>query len=106
MLKLRISELRKERRVTQEELAQFLKITNKAYSAYETGRNQMNYETLCLLADYFDVSTDYLLGRCDAIPSFLDEEERELINRYRLLDERGKKSVQAVTLYEYSQAGE
>jgi len=103
MLKLRISELRKEKRVKQDEVAGFLKITNKTYSAYETGRNQMNYETLCLLADYFEVSTDYLLGRNDDMPSFLNEEERTLIDRYRDLDERGKQSIQNNISFELSQ---
>ncbi|MCL2699746.1 MAG: helix-turn-helix domain-containing protein [Defluviitaleaceae bacterium] len=80
-----------------------MKITNKTYSAYETGRNQMNYETLCLLADYFEVSTDYLLGRNDDMPSFLNEEERTLIDRYRDLDERGKQSIQNNISFELSQ---
>ena len=49
---------------------------------YETGKRQMNFETLCLLADFYEVSTDYILGRQDAVPSFLDEEERTLIEQY------------------------
>jgi transcriptional regulator with XRE-family HTH domain len=103
MRNLRLSDLRKKKGVTQEEVSAYLKITNKTYSTYETGRNQMNYETLCLLADYFEVSTDYLLGRQDAVPSFLSEEERELINDYRTLDERGKLSVQSNISFEATQ---
>ena len=94
MLNLRIAEMRKKKGVTQDEISKYLKITNKTYSAYETGRNQMNYEILCMLADYFEVSTDYLLGRQEALPSFLSEEERGLVERYRALDMRGKQSVQ------------
>ena len=64
----------------------------------------MNYETLCLLADFYGVSTDYLLGRIDSIPSFLDEEERLLLGRYRVLDKRGKESVKTTLDFEYSHA--
>jgi hypothetical protein len=62
----------------------------------------MNYETLCLLADFYSVSTDYLLGRQDAVPSFLDEEERTMIERYRTLDRRAKDAVQNSLVFEYT----
>ena len=104
MLNLRISDLRRKKGVTQDEVSKYLKITNKTYSTYETGRNQMNYETLCLLADYFEVSTDYLLGRQESIPSFLSEEERAHIERYRVLDERGRKTVNTLLELEYALA--
>ena len=64
----------------------------------------MNYETLCLLADYFEVSTDYLLGRQDALPSFLSEREREVIERYRGLNEYGRETVEHVLAFEYARA--
>ena len=104
MIGLRISELRKKKGVTQKDVANFLGVTNKTYSAYETGRNQMSYEMLCKLTDYFDVSTDYLLGRCENMPSFLSESERELVDCYRTLDERGKKSVQNNMSFEVNQS--
>jgi transcriptional regulator with XRE-family HTH domain len=71
---------------------------------YETGKRQMNYETLCLLADFFEVSTDYLLGRQDAIPSFLDEEERSIIAQYRALGEHSKDAVKNSLAFEYSRS--
>jgi len=104
MLNLRIAKMRKEKGVTQEDVANFLKITNKTYSAYETGRNQMNYETLCLLADFFEVSTDYLLGRQDAIPSFLNEEERIIIEQYRALDEYAREGIKNSLAFESSRS--
>jgi transcriptional regulator with XRE-family HTH domain len=103
MLHLRLLEMRKEKGISQIELAKHLKISNQAYSLYELGKRQMNYETLCLLADYFGVSTDYLLGRQDAIPSFLTEEERGIIERYRTLDGRGRQTVQNTIEFEASQ---
>jgi transcriptional regulator with XRE-family HTH domain len=106
MLKLRISEMRKKKGLTQDEVAAFLKITNKTYSAYETGRNNINNETLCLLADFFEVSTDYLLGRQDSIPSFLSEDERNIIKQYRALNKRTQDGIKNSLVFEYSRTAE
>lgn len=59
----RIRELRKERRLAQKSIADYLGITRQAIAAYENNKREPGYETLCKLADYFNVSTDYLLGR-------------------------------------------
>ena len=104
MLHIRLLELRKKKGVTQAVIAKMLKITPQTYSLYETGKHQMNYETLCLLADFYEVSTDYLLGRQDAVPSFLSEEERRIIESYRTLDERGRQSVEHTMSFEVLQS--
>jgi transcriptional regulator with XRE-family HTH domain len=101
---LRIAEIRHKRGLSQAQVAQRLNITNQAYSLYETNKRQMNYATLCMLADLFEVSTDYLLGREDAIPSFLNEEERHILEQYRELDKRGKDSMKATLEFEHSYA--
>lgn len=106
MLSLRIAEIRNAKKLTQADLARHLKITQQTYSAYETNKRQMNYETLCLLADFFEVSTDYLLGRQDAMPSFLNAEERTIIERYRALDEHAKDGIQNSLAFEYARASE
>ena len=95
MITLRLAGLRNKKGVSQAQLAEYLKITHQAYSLYETNKRQMNYETLCLIADFFEVSTDYLLGREEAIPSYLDDEESYLIERFRVLDNRGKENIKA-----------
>ncbi len=105
MLNVRLLELRKKKGLTQAEIAKLLKITPQAYSLYETNKNNISNETLCMLADFFEVSTDYLLGRQEAIPSFLNEEERALIEQYRTLDDRAKDNVKNTLNYEYSRAG-
>ena len=104
MLSLRIAEIRNAKNLTQADLAQYLKITQQTYSAYETNKRQMNYETLCLLADFFEVSTDYLLGRQDSIPSFLSEEERRIIDQYRALNKYSKDSIKNNLAFEYSRS--
>jgi len=102
MIASRISEIRQQRGLTQADVAKHLKVTQQTYSAYETDKRQMNFETLCMLADFFEVSTDYLLGRQDAIPSFLSEEERVMIAQYRTLGEHAKDTVKNSLAFEYS----
>lgn len=101
MLYLKLYELRKSKGLTQSDMAKLLKITPQAYSLYETNKNNISNETLCILADFFEVSTDYLLGRQEAIPSFLNEEERQIIEQYRTLDSRAKDSVKNTLSFEY-----
>ena len=102
MFYLRLAELRNKKGLSQSELAADLKLSRQAYSLYEINKRQMNYETLCLLADYHGVSTDYLLGRQDAIPSFLNEEERTIITQYKALDEYARDTVKNIMAFEYS----
>lgn len=49
--------------LTQEELAQKLGITRSRVGMYETGKREPDFETLELIADFFNVDIDYLLGR-------------------------------------------
>jgi len=102
MIFTRIAELRKQKKILQADVAQHLYISQQTYSSYETGKSQMSFETLCILADFFEVSTDYLLGRQDSIPSFLNEEEREIIEQYRSLKGYSKDAVKNCLSFECS----
>jgi len=102
MIVSRISEIRQQKGLTQADIAKHLKVTQQTYSSYETGKRQMNFETLCMLADLFEVSTDYLLGRQDAIPSFLSEEERVIVAQYRALGGHAKDTIKNSLAFEYS----
>ncbi len=61
----RLRELRKEKGLTQIELAKILNVSDRSVGFYETGERDPDTETLKKLADYFDVTIDYLLGRSD-----------------------------------------
>lgn len=99
----RLIELRKSRGLKQYDLAQYLKITRQAYSAYESDKREMDFKSLCLLADFYDVSTDYLLGRYEVNPLVTEAaDEIEVVRDYRLLDERGKENVKATLAFEVS----
>ena len=58
-----IRELRLEKGITQNELSNYLGLTPKMVSFYELGERFPPYDIINKLADYFNVSTDYLLGR-------------------------------------------
>lgn len=62
---MRLRELRRQKGITQLKLAMDLSMNQNNISRYETGRLQADYGTLIRLADYFDVSVDYLLERTD-----------------------------------------
>ena len=61
----RICELRKKSGLSQKELGQAVGLSHKAISTIESGSRSTTFEKLILLAEYFHVSTDYLLGRSD-----------------------------------------
>lgn len=61
----RVRELRQEAGMKQREMADVLGIKLRSYQNYEGGERRPDYEGLVALADYFDVTTDYLLGRTD-----------------------------------------
>lgn len=65
MLNIRLRELRHNKNLSQADVAEFLRISRQAYNFYETGKREPDNETLQKLASFFDVSTDYLLGRTD-----------------------------------------
>lgn len=58
-----LRKLRISKGLQQKELAPLLNIKISTYCQYETGKRQPDYDTLKKIADYFEVSTDYLIGR-------------------------------------------
>ncbi|MBE7014983.1 MAG: helix-turn-helix transcriptional regulator [Ruminococcaceae bacterium] len=62
---MRLKELRIKRKISQLKLAMDLGLNQNSISRYEKGIREADYQTLVLLADYFNVSIDYLLGRTD-----------------------------------------
>lgn len=61
----RLLSLRKSANISQRTLAKELDLTNPAITYLETAQRSPSFEVLCSLADYFDCSVDYLLGRTD-----------------------------------------
>lgn len=62
MFSERLKSLRNRKGLTQGELAEKLCISRSALSLYELGKREPDFDTLCLIAKYFRVSVDYILG--------------------------------------------
>lgn len=65
MLGERLTRLRKEKKLTQESLSKKLNIPRTTYAGYESNRREPDIDTLLKLANFFDVSLDYLTGNSD-----------------------------------------
>ncbi len=61
----RLIEQRKLNKITQRQLANLLNISQPSYIRYENGTSEPTLENLVKIADCFDVSVDYLLGRVE-----------------------------------------
>ena len=62
---MRLKELRLARKMSQQRLAIELSMAQNTISRYENGEREPGIDELIRIADYFDVSVDYLLGRSD-----------------------------------------
>ena len=101
----RIAQLRRERHLNQIGLAMKLNISQYMVSAYETGRHQPTMDMLIELADFFNVSIDYLVGKSDIryraeklIYDNLQEKEVELLNIFRGLTREKREQAIGVLL--------
>ena len=61
----RLREIREDRDIKQKDIAKILNVSQNTYSQYENGIIQLTAESLIKLADFYNVSVDYLLGRTD-----------------------------------------
>lgn len=86
--------LREEKGVSQTDMAKYLKISRQAYNYYELNKREPSYDTLKALAEYFNVTTDYLLGLSNSksshaelseIDALSDESKKELEKYIQLL---------------------
>lgn len=90
MLKDNLKVLRESKGLTKKQVATGVGITDRAYIAYEYGERDVSTETLSKLADFYGVTTDYLLGREPAPDPFADlnlnkESEEDVIDKYMSL---------------------
>lgn len=89
----RLSKLRKTKNISQYELADRLGFSRGQLANYEQGKREPDYNTLCKIASYFDVTVDYLIGHSDS-PYFNKVEDsftkdiekgmlaKDLLNKY------------------------
>lgn len=90
-MSIKLKELRIEKNVKQQDLAILLDITRQSYSRYELGIAEPNIESLIKLANYFDVSLDYLVGReFNNEFGYLDDTEKNLLSLFRQMTKENK----------------
>ena len=75
---LRLKELRKQNRLTQQQLAEMLGVTQAALSGWENEKFGIDNGSLLKCAKIFDVSIDYLLGRQEQLPELNSKDKREI----------------------------
>ena len=63
---IRLREIRIKSGKTQKEIAEVLKMQLRSYQFYEEGKAEPSIKKLIALADFFDVTLDYLMGRTDS----------------------------------------
>ena len=61
----RLAELRNDADIGQKEIGVLLKINQRTYSNYETGKREIPVHHLIVLADFYHTSIDYIVGRSD-----------------------------------------
>ena len=93
MLSDNIKKARLARGLTQQNASELLGISSSVYSRYETGNRMPPLDMFEKMADVFDVSCDYLLGRENVIGTMLTEYEKELIEAFRSADMRAREDA-------------
>ena len=98
----RFREILSESGKMQKDICADLGISKQKLSKWKTGYNEPNFDDIIMLAKYFDVSADYLLGLSDdlgapipAPASALPADEKELLDLYRQLNYEGKQRLLA-----------
>lgn len=77
---IKINDLRKERNISQKELAKYLNVSQAQISKYESGANEPDLATLIKIADFFNISIDELLGHKSPNYHNLSQKDLDEIN--------------------------
>lgn len=87
MISENLKQLRKLKNKTQKQMAKLLNVSQNAYCKYELGATEPNIDTLKFLANYFDVSVDYIVGNDIKDKTVYTEEQRQIFNMVVNLNE-------------------
>lgn len=91
---MKMKELRKQANLTQEEISKIFNITQKTYSNYENEITQPDIKLLINLADYYNVSLDYLIGRNYKNEiGYLEDHQIDFIKAYLCLNEANQRNT-------------
>ena len=86
----RLKNLRNSRRLSQKDFAQALDVSQQTVASWENGRTEPSNAALTAIADYFNVSADYLLGRDTSTAPSLSDEQKKLLSGFDTLNSAGR----------------
>ena len=89
----RVSSLRKDYELTQKELSDRIGMNQSVLNRIEKGTRPLRDDELIAIADYFNVSADYLLGRKNINKASLSNEQKRLLKGFEELNAGGKKII-------------
>ena len=90
----RLKDLRIARQISQKDFAKRLGVSQQTVASWEVGRTEPANDALKNIADYFNVSTDYLLGRDNLNRNaLLSNEQKKLLRGFDGLNDEGKKAI-------------
>lgn len=86
---MKLKELRNQKKISQQEIAKILNVTQTTYGRYELEISEPNINTLCNLADFYNVTIDYLIGRnfINDI-GYLSEQQKTAVELIKQLNEK------------------
>ena len=116
----RLKQLRKEKGMTQLDLAQALGVSGGTVAMWETGKRKPQFETLAKLCDLFDTNSSFLMGSSEDPSSerlsdddieqlgawAVEEDYEDVIRKYSLLDDFGQKAVDGLLRAEFARCQE
>lgn len=95
-----LKKLRENANISQKQLADIIHVSQQSINKYENHDVEPNIDTLCSIADYFDVSTDYLIGKTSIMKMSeptekfaLNEKEQEIITSFRKLSKQDRETL-------------
>lgn len=99
--KLRLRDLRNDKDMTQSEVADIIKTSANYYGEYENGKREIPIDRILLLAEFYNVSLDYITRRTNVksvatnenVPTKYKPDETALISMYKTLSDRQKRAI-------------
>lgn len=95
-----LKKLRQEKGISQQVLADFILVSQQSVNKYENHKVEPDIDTIVKIADYFEVSVDYLIGRTDVKHSAeklsfndLNVKESKMISKFRSFNEKQKECI-------------
>ena len=86
----RLRDLKEDNDKTQKEIAEVIDVSINHYGKYERGETDIPFEKAIILANYYNVSLDYLADRIDTKKGIMSNEVSQIIYKYEQLSERNK----------------